>query len=78
MYYNEKYMPRKIMNEFIVVNIASNKCYKVNEFVYDILMLSKDVSDGCDNMTEFEGKYRLNESQLPEYLKKIYGKLDES
>ena len=67
------YIPRKIMDEYIVINQTNNKCYNVNELVFDVLMYSTEL-----NNNRLEKKYGFDDIQVQNVLDKIYGKLNES
>lgn len=67
------YIPRKIMDEYIVINQTNNKCYNVNELVFDVLMYSAEL-----NNNRLEKKYGFDDIQVQNVLDKIYGKLNES
>ncbi len=67
------YVPRKIMDEYIVINQSNNKCYNVNELVFDVLMYSTEIKSH-----KLEKKYGFDDIQIQRVLDKIYGKLNES
>ncbi len=61
------------MDEYIVINQTNNKCYNVNELVFDVLMYSTEL-----NNNRLEKKYGFDDIQVQNVLDKIYGKLNES
>ncbi|ATM06224.1 hypothetical protein ACOY9F_06335 [Citrobacter portucalensis] len=61
------------MDEYIVINQSNNKCYNVNELVFDVLMYSTEI-----NSHKLEKKYGFDDIQIQNVLDKIYGKLNES
>ena len=67
------YIPRKIMDEYVVINISNNKCYRVNELVFDFLMYSTEIKNN-----KLKVKYGFDDIQVQNTLDKIYGKLNES
>lgn len=67
------YIPRIIIDEYIVINQSNNKCYNVNELVYDVLMYSNELKNNKLKM-----KYGFDDIQVQNVLDKIYGKLNES
>ncbi|MGD2619389.1 hypothetical protein ACP8XR_17235 [Escherichia coli] len=61
------------MDEYIVINQSNNKCYNVNELVFDVLMHSTEIKNN-----KLEKKYGFDDIQIQNVLDKIYGKLNES
>ena len=61
------------MDEYIVINQSNNKCYNVNELVFDVLMYSTKIKNN-----KLEKKYGFDDIQIQNVLDKIYGKLNES
>ncbi|HAL2085919.1 TPA: hypothetical protein H5X46_004873 [Escherichia coli] len=61
------------MDEYIVINQSNNKCYNVNELVFDVLMYSTEIKNN-----KWEKKYGFDDIQIQNVLDKIYGKLNES
>lgn len=61
------------MDEYIVINQSNNKCYNVNELVFDVLMYSTEIKNN-----KLEKKYEFDDIQIQNVLDKIYGKLNES
>lgn len=67
------YIPRKVMDEYIVINQSNNKCYNVNELVFDVLIYSTELKNN-----NLKKKYGFDDIQVQNVLDKIYGKLNES
>ncbi|MEI9606307.1 hypothetical protein V5047_03535 [Raoultella ornithinolytica] len=61
------------MDEYIVINQSNNKCYNVNELVFDVLIYSTEIKNN-----KLEKKYGFDDIQIQNVLDKIYGKLNES
>lgn len=61
------------MDEYIIINQSNNKCYNVNELVFDILMYSTEQKNN-----KLKNKYGFDDIQIKNMLDKIYGKLNES
>lgn len=61
------------MDEYIIINQSNNKCYNVNELVFDILMYSTEQKNN-----KLKNKYVFDDIQIKNMLDKIYGKLNES
>lgn len=61
------------MGEYIIINQSNNKCYNVNELVFDVMMYSTEQKNN-----KLKKKYEFDDIQIKNILDKIYGKLNES
>lgn len=66
----EKYVTRKILDLFIIINIENNQCYEVNEDTYNFITLFKE-----DKKLLIQ-KYQLSSNEADKLAIEILGELN--
>lgn len=66
----EKYVTRKILDLFIIINIENNQCYEVNEDTHNFITLFKE-----DKKLLIK-KYQLSSNEADKLAIEILGELN--
>jgi hypothetical protein len=65
---------RKFGGLFLLVDIETNKLFKVNELVYDLMSVREEQEDS-PKMSDVLKKYNLSENKYDDHISRIVGQI---